>query len=552
MTMNSWNIEQSGSPACFRLFNPADRSIPSSSSRSKEEEKDVDVLLTQGMTRLTFEELQQEQEDLHGVSATISEEKVEVQVLLDTLDEHLNGMKMGTAFAFAESLNRDFCQNYDFRMMFLRANRYDPKVAAKQIIKFLDIKLELFGLEKLTEEITLKDLTLEDKKHLLSGSMQLLPSTDRAGRRIVLHVAGLRIGKTPLSELRARFYFSMNVIKSMKIPSRGIVVIDCLVGQYRDKLKGAGFVENMKLSLSMPHHVAGFHICVDDVISVAFGKAGIAITPDKFRSKIKIHHGSPVECQYLLSTYGIPPEALPFTVDNELIMDHHLSWYQDCLQQESTVESSLLQDQNKNEPNKNDVVFIGRITKGNGNERLRGLAVRYSGPYSACDPKERRELVDSVIAEIKRGGGRFLKLDSSGVLWEEVPISEIREKITQMFRNLRRPTGSQQRAAIDPGPMGERIIVGEPSENDVLFGRQLSQTGNQRLKELVEAMAFEYDASNRGRKKKLVDALVRDIKGTGARFLKQTSDGQWEVVSDVAAGIKIATHFRNHRRFRKA
>mmetsp|Transcript_44786 Transcript_44786/g.108194 ORF Transcript_44786/g.108194 Transcript_44786/m.108194 type:complete len:553 (-) Transcript_44786:12-1670(-) len=552
MTMNSWNIEQSGSPACFRLFNPADRSIPSSSSRSKEEEKDVDVLLTQGMTRLTFEELQQEQEDLHGVSATISEEKVEVQVLLDTLDEHLNGMKMGTAFAFAESLNRDFCQNYDFRMMFLRANRYDPKVAAKQIIKFLDIKLELFGLEKLTEEITLKDLTLEDKQDLLAGSMQLLPFTDRAGRRIVLEVPGLRTGKSLRSELRARIYFSMNAIKSLAIPSRGIVFINYLQGQYPDKLKGAGFVENMKVGLSMPYHIAGFHICVDDAISVAIGKAAIAITPDKFRSKIKIHHGSPVECQYLLSTYGIPPETLRLTADNDLILDDHLSWYQHCLQQESIVESSSpLQDQNTNEPNKNDVVFIGKRTKGNGNERLRGLAARYSGPYSAGGPKERRELVDSMIAEIKRGGGRFLKLDSSCASWEEVPISEIREKITQMFRNLRRPSGSQQRAAIHPGPVSERIIVNEPCENDILFGRQPSHIGNQRLKELVEAMALEYDSSNRGRKKKLADSLVKDIKGTGARFLKQVNGGHWEVVSDVAAGIKIATHFRNHRRCQK-
>ena len=390
MTMNAEHIEQS--PACLRLCNPAEP-IPAFSTNLKEE--DVASLLTQGMTRLTFEELQQEQEVLHGVSATISEEKVEVKVLLDKLDEHLNGMKMGTAFSFAESLNRDFCQNYDFRMMFLRANRYVPKVAAKQIIKFLDIKLELFGLEKLTEEITLNDLTLEDKQDLLTGSFQVLPFTDRAGRRIVLEIAGLRSGKTLLSELRARFYFSMNAIKSLEFPSRGFVFVSYAVGEYRDKLNGAGFVENAKLSLSMPFHIAGIHLCVDDTISVAIAKAGIAIMPDKFRSKIKIHHGSLVECQYRLSTYGIPPKTLPFTADNAFILDYHLSCYQDCLQQESTIASFSIRDPNKNEPNSNDVVFIGKKTKGNGNKRLRRLAVRYSSPYSSGGPKEKRELVDS-------------------------------------------------------------------------------------------------------------------------------------------------------------
>ncbi|CAJ1969928.1 unnamed protein product [Cylindrotheca closterium] len=548
MTMNAEYIEQS--PGCMRLCNQAGN-IPVFTTNVKKE--DVDTLLTEGMTRLTFEELQQEQEDLHGVSATISEEKVEVKVLLDRLDEHLNRMKMGTAFACAQSLNRDFCQNYDFRMMFLRANRYDPKVAAKQIIRFLDIKLELFGLEKLTEEITLKDLTVEDKEDLLAGSFQLLPFTDRAGRSIVLEIAGLRSGKSLLSELRARFYLGMNAIKSLEIPSRGIVFISYTAGKYRDKLNGAGFVENAKVALSLPYHIAGFHYCVDEAISVAIAKAGITITPDKFRSKIKIHHGSPVECQYNLSTYGIPPEALQFAVnDNEDMLDNHLSWYEDCLRQESTVEASSLRDPNKHEPNTNDVVFIGKKTKGNGNERLRRLALRHSSPYSLGGPKEKRELVDSMIAEIKRGGGRFLKQDSTGLWWEDVPISEVREKITQMFRNLRRPSGSQQRAAANTETGGGRITVGEPTENDVLFGRQFNQAGNLRLRELVEGMALEYDASNRGKKKKLAESIVKEIKGTGGRFLKPIKDGgQWEEVSDVAAGIKIATHFRNYRRCQK-
>ena len=161
--------------------------------------------------------------------------------------------------------------------------------------------------------------------------------------------------------------------------------------------------------------------------------------------------------------------------------------------------------------------------------------------------------MDSMIAEIKRGRGRFLKLDSNGALWEGVPISEVRDKITQMFRNLRRPSGSQQRASVNhPGTVGERIAVDEPSENDVLFGRQSSQTGNQRLKELVEGISLEYDAANRGTKKKLADSIVKEIKENGGRFLKRINDsGQWEEVSDLAAGIKIATHFRNYRRCQK-
>ena len=77
------------------------------------------------------------------------------------------------------------CNN--FILMFLRAKWFNPKLAAKSIIKHFQWKQQLFGIEKLTKDITLDDLDVNDIHALQqSGSMYLLPKRDATGRLVVV------------------------------------------------------------------------------------------------------------------------------------------------------------------------------------------------------------------------------------------------------------------------------------------------------------------------------------------------------------------------------
>lgn len=175
---------------------------------------------------------------------------------------------------------------------------------------------------------------------------------------------------------------------------------------------------------------------------------------------------------------------------------------------------------------------------------------------------DRRVILNYMMEEIRKHGGRFLKPDTSeegGRVWMEVEEKEICEKIGQTFRNLRRrrtgsrSTGYTGAAAAGnvgslPASLSSVVPAGTVQPNDVLFGNNRSHLGNQFLQGRIEDMALEYDSSSRGKKIQLASSIVCKIKGNGGRFLKPMQDGGWEIVSDKAAEQKVSLHFRNFRR----
>lgn len=260
-----------------------------------------------------------------------------------------------------------------------------------------------------------------------------------------------------------------------------------------------------------------------------------------------------MECLYQLSTYGIPEHALPLSIaKNEVSLDHHMTWYNACLRRET---ASILCGQGRIVPNDNDVLCVGKKVNSAGNKRIRDLAALHSADwYNTGSSKERRLLVDLIMDDIHKIGGRFLKPDETDANdWQELSVDEVRTKIHQLFRNLKKralstiksPPTSPRQSKVD-------IPITNVTDNDILFGRMYDHLGNQKLRKLVKAMAGEYDISNRGRKKQLAESLIEEIQNEGGRFLKPTDDGQWVEISDTVAEKKVSSHFRNNRRGKSA
>jgi len=271
----------------------------------------------------------------------------------------------------------------------------------------------------------------------------------------------------------------------------------------------------------------------------------------ELKAKTRVHYGSHTECQYRLTTFGIPRVALPFaTIKNDIILEGHLAWYTQYLAEEQDPTACTSSTNKEFEPNPHDVLFAGRKFRGNGNEVLRLRVMQHVPNYNGGNCKERRAIVDAVVEHINSKGGRFLKLDANGWSWVEMSRPEVREKVTQMFRNFRRPRATQQQKTSLPTSnhlplLDEKDIA----PNDVLFGRQVGHDGNQRLKHMVENMAAEYDAATRGRKKQLVDSMVQEIKSSNGRFLRQVEGRKWQqVLDDTVVFSKVSSHFRNYRR----
>ena len=84
--------------------------------------RQVDEILAQALSGLTFEERQQHQEILHGVDERIAEEASLINDKREELDLHLLFMKEGTTYETAEQTDPSYVNNRAFRIMFLRAN----------------------------------------------------------------------------------------------------------------------------------------------------------------------------------------------------------------------------------------------------------------------------------------------------------------------------------------------------------------------------------------------------------------------------------------------
>lgn len=95
------------------------------------------------------------------------------------------------------------CTQY-FRLRFLRADRYNPQKAAIRYCKSLNVLRTFFGDVSLTRQLYLSDLTDDEIKFLMDGMVQLLPSRDPVGRRILFVFSGIHYSH--LKMLRRTFF----------------------------------------------------------------------------------------------------------------------------------------------------------------------------------------------------------------------------------------------------------------------------------------------------------------------------------------------------------
>jgi hypothetical protein len=146
---------------------------------------DADALLAKELSSLTMEEREKSYYDIHGVSDVIDESPEFVAEKLAQMDEELAQIADKDACLQAASQNKDYVTSRQLGLKFLRAECFDPKLAAERLVRFFQEKLNLFGAEKLTKDIKLSDLDEDDIRCLNAGIGQILPLRDRAGRSIL-------------------------------------------------------------------------------------------------------------------------------------------------------------------------------------------------------------------------------------------------------------------------------------------------------------------------------------------------------------------------------
>ncbi|KAL3942743.1 MAG: hypothetical protein SGBAC_003118 [Bacillariaceae sp.] len=509
----------------------------------------MDALLVEAMNNLTFEERQEQQEVLHGVDDTIEEDAHFTEQALKSLDDHLLRQKyLGSMYGVAESMDPEYVRAREFRLMFLRSDRYDAEAAADRMIRFFDIKHKLFGRAKLVKDITMEDLDEDDIACIKTGALQPA-GKDLSGRQVLVLFPGLRKFKKfqLLNELRAHYYISMSLVKSKATLIRGKVMIIYAIGDaLQDKSGGRGYAECAALQLTIPPFKAAIHGCFDSLNDYVAQSVAMKLMPMKTRARGKLHYGSHTECQYRLSTFGILPGLLPLTpATNRMNLERHLEWVEfrrmadECGGSNSSIiDIDIDIDMNSlmiTTPTPNDVLCRGS-TRSNtlGNQLLMELCKEHIQAYGDVKTdKSKRQVVGYIVDKIHETGGRFLKQEQSNAsVWEELTPNEVRKKVMQALRNLRRrlDVASKQKAIFGD------LIEGEPLPNDVIFSRvQRRNQGTELLQRLIKEHSEEYESLDRGMKITVVESIVQRIQGLGGRFLQPSPEnGGWHEITNEA------------------
>jgi hypothetical protein len=151
--------------------------------------KEIDDILSKEFQRVSFQNRNKIQEEIHGVSNLCPEETPEmVEQSLECLGKELDAIEEKEIYDKISPFSYLYTKKY--RLMFLRCDLFNAKKAARRMVIFAEYMFNLYGtMEVLERPLRLSDLEKGDRgkevmECLRAGHCQLLPFRDRSGRKI--------------------------------------------------------------------------------------------------------------------------------------------------------------------------------------------------------------------------------------------------------------------------------------------------------------------------------------------------------------------------------
>lgn len=412
------------------------------------------------------------------------DEKFLDQKLLE-MDDHLKRIRKVNAWnlklaalELAESQNLEYTQDRRFRLKFLRCDRFDPSRAAGRLIRFFDWKLELFGEAKLTRDITLDDLTKEDRAALKKGYFQRLPVRDRAGRAITVTILNGQVYESPESIARQFFYVAST--SDEETDKKGHIAVFFKVKDFTFKkcnkvMGGCFYLHRMVSDLLI--RVDAFHKFLEPEQSLMHRIVDYAVNimHPEFRSRTCLHYGKHTDWMRDLMSFGIPVDSIPLTQSYKVKNKNHTEYLSMLAKKEemlASVPATMTADQLIDLPTRKDVL-LGKgkpIQFSSGNQRLSSIIDGYLDQYhEQSTTPEKTALAAKIVQMVKANGVRFLTKESG--IWIEVSDGVARDKVSHMFRHQRTKAKSKNTnasagkvRALDDG-IAEPEIIHEESYN---------------------------------------------------------------------------------------
>lgn len=192
-------------PSSFRPFGACGLGIFRNGT-SQPDPDAMNSLIASELNQLSNQEREAAFGDLHAITSVEEESAATIAKLIGEVKSEIAKTREKSAYNKALFLSPHSVNDSDFIRMFLRAEQYNPRLAANRMVAYFQHKLELFGIEKLCKDITLEDLDDDDKASLSTGSVQILPQKDSAGRTVIFSAQRLKNFKTVTNQVSNQIY----------------------------------------------------------------------------------------------------------------------------------------------------------------------------------------------------------------------------------------------------------------------------------------------------------------------------------------------------------
>eukprot|EP00934_Nitzschia_sp_Nitz4_P003174 Nitzschia sp. Nitz4//scaffold49_size126201//114290//115996//NITZ4_003661-RA/size126201-snap-gene-0.54-mRNA-1//1//CDS//3329553206//3164//frame0 len=431
--------------------------------------------LAQELNQLSISERQCVLYDLHGIDneqrihetpELIASTLFELETLFQT-ERHKGDLGI---LQLVESHAPARLHDRKFRLLFLRAELFVVKEAFHRMLQYFELTLQLFGELQLDRKLTVDDLKPEDREYLKTGWLQVSPFKDRAGRQIIFcSTEHGDFANHPVdSTIRCAFFILMSSLEDDEDFQRnGGVVIMSYYGAQRRFYPALAW-RAVKLHHALPMRIPATHALVKEQGFGHFVKFR-KLWQRHRRMRSRVHYGTVMEVLYALMTFGVPSESVPLNLDGSIKLEAHLEWLKrhdpsgihfsslhkkisdntegattgntpPVGMQTSSRQASPFPGELIPTPSRNDVLFgRGRpIQEHHGNIVFNNLLEAVRDQYDGLRRAEKTSMTYTIVAKIKRAGGRFLRpYPGNPDLWEEVDDSLARTKVSHTFRSLR-------------------------------------------------------------------------------------------------------------------
>jgi hypothetical protein len=153
-------------------------------------DQDIEAALANELTALSLNDRTKVLEEIHCVTSLAVQETT--SLVDDSLEKlrreasSLVGIGGGNVYVDALVMDSPYVQSRDFELKFLRSEFFNVKLAARRMLNHLESLFKFYGSAALQRPLHYSDLSKEEHDCIRKGSLQILPSRDKAGRLILI------------------------------------------------------------------------------------------------------------------------------------------------------------------------------------------------------------------------------------------------------------------------------------------------------------------------------------------------------------------------------